>query len=41
MVNFYQDITPPTTWEECGTCWAGTRHSVVAAQAPFDGKELR
>jgi len=33
MVNFSIDRTPPMTWAECGTCWAGTRHSVVAAEA--------
>jgi len=33
LVNYYADRTPPMTWAECGTCWAGTRHPVVAAEA--------
>ena len=30
MVNYYADRTPPIRWIEVGTCWAGTRHPVVA-----------
>lgn len=29
LVNFYQDKTPPLSWDETGTCWAGTKHPVV------------
>jgi hypothetical protein len=31
MVNYYADRTPPMLWVDVGTCWAGTKHPVVAA----------
>jgi len=34
LVNYYADRTPPMQWREVGECWAGTRHPVVAAEAP-------
>jgi hypothetical protein len=30
MVEFYQDITPPTAWSALGRCFAGTEHPVIA-----------
>jgi hypothetical protein len=29
LVNFYIDRTPPLSWREVGTCWAGVRHPLV------------
>jgi hypothetical protein len=33
MVDFYQDITPPTPWSDLGRCFAGTEHPVIAIDA--------